>query len=157
MVTLSKMEERMLNLVLACQCFVVLFLVLHDWIPLGSLNNLVGIRAADSTARRLAVTVCSALPFVVGFLASVYYRSSGFPVWLSWWLWISYGAVAYGIVRAWWLPYLFLNDPVRTARYQVRFSGTHAFLPERNGIRPDTLHVVFHLVVVLLLICLAAI
>ena len=24
------------------------------------------------------------------------------------------------------------------------FGGTHAFLPERNGVRPNTLHVVLH-------------
>jgi hypothetical protein len=149
------MEAPVLDLLLTCQGFVVLFLALHDWIPLGSLNNLAGIRATDSKARRLMVTAYSALPFLIGFLASVYYRSSGFPAWLTWWLWISYGAVAYGMVRAWWFPYLFVNEPSRIARYQVRFSGTHAFLPVRNGIRPDTLHVVFHLVVVILLICLA--
>jgi hypothetical protein len=30
-------------------------------------------------------------------------------------------------------------------RYQARFAGTYAFLPERNGIRPDALHVAFHI------------
>ena len=34
---------------LGCQCLVVLFIALHDWIPLGKLNNLAGIRSVDTT------------------------------------------------------------------------------------------------------------
>jgi hypothetical protein len=30
----------------------------------------------------------------------------------------------------------------------VIFAGTHRFLPQRNGMAPDTLHVTFHLVLV---------
>jgi hypothetical protein len=63
-------EEPMLHLFLACQGFVVLFIALHDWIPLGSLNNLSRIRAADSTPKLLVVTVLSTLPFAVAFAAS---------------------------------------------------------------------------------------
>ena len=59
----------------------VLFIGLHDWLPLGQLNNLAGIRAV-----------------------------------------------------------------ARTARYRQRFADTYAFFSERNGIRPDTLHVAFHAV-----------
>jgi hypothetical protein len=29
---------------LALQCFVVLFVALHNWIPLGTLNNVRGVR-----------------------------------------------------------------------------------------------------------------
>jgi len=52
------------------------------------------------------------------------------------------------------VPYLLIGDPVRAARYQERFAHTHAFLPTRNGIRPDTLHVCFHAVLVVLVILL---
>src|ERR1700684_2699643 len=103
-------EEPMLHLFLACQGFVVLFIALHDWIPLGSLNNLSGIRAADSMPKLLVVTVLSTLPFAVAFAASVYYSRSGFPMWVMWW---------------------------------------------RNGIRPDALHVCFHVVMVVLLVSLS--
>ena len=143
-----------MNAFLGCQLFVVLFIALHDWIPLGKLNNLAGIRAVDSTRKLLVVTVLSSLPFAIGFAASVYYAASGFPMWLMWLLWISYGLGLYGILRAWWVPYLLIGDPVRAARYQERFAHTHAFLPTRNGIRPDTLHVCFHAVLVVLVILL---
>jgi hypothetical protein len=143
-----------MNAFLGCQLVVVLFIALHDWIPLGKLNNLTGIRAVDTTRRLLVVTVLSALPFAIGFAASAHYASTGFPMWLMWWLWISYGTGLYGMLRAWWVPYLLVGDPVRAARYQERFAQTHAFLPTRNGIRPDTLHVCFHAVFVVLLILL---
>jgi hypothetical protein len=83
---------------LISQLLVVLFITLHDWVPLGRLNNLAGIRAADSRARLLVTTV--------------------------------------------------LSDCARATRYQERFANTHAFLPPRHGIRPDTLHVAFHAVFV---------
>ncbi|HEY6577927.1 MAG TPA: hypothetical protein VIY09_01265 [Rhizomicrobium sp.] len=129
---------------LGCQLLVVLFIALHDWIPLGKLNNLAGVRAADTTGKLVVVTLLSTLPFAVGFVASACYASARFPGWLFWWLWISYGVGLYGMLRAWWIPYLLVADPVRAARYQGRFAQTHAFLPIRNGIRPDTLHVCFH-------------
>jgi len=139
---------------LGCQLLVVLFVALHDWIPLGVLSTLAAVRAVDSASRRVAVTLLSTLPYAIGFAASAYYASTGLPMWLMWWLWISYGAGMYGMLRAWWLPYLFVPDPVRAARYQRRFAQTHAFLPMRNGIRPDTLHVLFHALYVVTLILL---
>ena len=63
----------------------------------------------------------------------------------------------YGLLRAWYIPYLLIPDPERAARYQQRFNRTHAFLPARNGIRPDTLHVSFHAVYLVLVALLVKI
>jgi hypothetical protein len=60
----------------------------------------------------------------------------------------------WGLLRAWWIPYLFRPDPKRAARYQIIFDGTHAFLPRRDGIVPNTLHVLFHFATVAILIAL---
>ncbi len=147
----------LVNAFIAAEVVVVLFIALHDWLPLGKLNNLQAIRAVDTTAKLFRVTLLSTLPFAICLAASLYYARSRFPIWLLWLLWISYGAVLYGILRSWWLPYWFGGDPARTARYQTRFSGTHAFLPERHGIRPDSLHVGFHAVVLVLIGLLAVI
>jgi hypothetical protein len=144
----------LIYLFIACQICVVLFIALHDWIPLGRLNNLAGIRSVDSLAKRVVVTVLSTLPFAVGLAGSLYYANGVFPGWLRYLLWISYGVGLYGMLRAWWIPYLLIKDPARVARYQTRFAQTHAFLPMRNGMRPDTLHVCFHLVLVLLVVSL---
>ena len=101
-------------------------------------------------------TLLSALPFVAVFAVSCWYgRLETWPSWLYGWLWYSYGALFAGAVWAWWLPYLFLPNPERAARYKVRFADTMRFLPERNGIAPDTMHVLFHLCVVATLVLLA--
>jgi len=70
-------------------------------------------------------------------------------------LWGTYLACAHGILRAWWIPYLGSPDPIRAKRYSMRFAGTHGFLPARNSVRPDTLHVAFHSLVATILILLA--
>jgi hypothetical protein len=142
------MSKPLFYAFIACQFYVVLFIAIHDWIPLGKLSNLEAVRAADSKSRLLLVTAVSALPYAVGLAGTIYYAGSRSPDWLLYVLWISYAAGVYGMLRAWWIPYLLVADPVRVARYQARFAHTHAFLPVRNGIRPDTLHVSFHVVLV---------
>ena len=149
------MPKPMFYAFLACQSYVVLFIAVHDWIPLGKLNNLAGIRAADTMPKLLGVTALSALPFAIGLAGSIYYAGSRVPGWLLNLLWITYVAGEYGMLRTWWIPYLLVADPARVARYQVRFKHMHSFLPEHNGIRPDTLHVTFHAVVLVTLLLLS--
>jgi hypothetical protein len=142
------------QILLALQLFVVLFIALHDWIPLGNLNDPKAVREVDTTCKLLIVTTYSTLPFAIGFVASVVYARSGFPHWLLMLLWISYGTAIYGMLRTWWIPYLFVADPVRARRYQSMFGSTHAFLPIRNGIRPNTLHIMLHLVLIAIVVLL---
>jgi hypothetical protein len=142
-------------LLIALQCFVVLFVALHNWIRLGRLNNLKGVRAEFATKKLLITTLVNFTPFAVGLAASVFYFGRAFPGWLFWWLWITYGLACYGSLTAWWIPYFFRPEPERVARYQVMFAGTHSFFPERNGIRPNTLHVIFDAVTAAVIIMLA--
>jgi hypothetical protein len=139
---------------LALQCFVVLFVALHNWIPLGKLNDLKGVQAEFPGNKLLLTTLINFTPFAIGLAASATYFGRSFPGWLFWWLWISYGAAVYGSLKSWWIPYFFRSDPALTARYQVMYRATHGFLPERNGIRPNTLHVIFDLATVAMLIVL---
>jgi hypothetical protein len=133
---------------LALQALVVLFLLLHDWVDLGRLNNLESIRSQDTLLRRLFVTLLPGVPAAIGLFFSAKYFAQPYPHWLEMWLWITYGILVLGLLRAWWIPYLVLPDPERSARYQIIFAGTHSFLPRRNGMAPDTLHTMFHLVTV---------
>lgn len=103
------------------------------------------VRATYPVPKLIAGTLISLIPFAIALTASVIYLGRVYPAWLFWWLWISYGLLFYGELTAWWFPYLFRNEPERAARYQVMFEATHSFLPERNGIRPNTLHVILHL------------
>jgi hypothetical protein len=147
----------MIDAFIACQLFVVLFIGLHDWISLGKFNDVRGVHSGDTRSKLLRVTILSTLPFATGLVGSIYYATSRFPIWLVWLLWISYGVGLYGLIRTWYVPYLLVPDPVRAARYQTMFGNTHAFLPVRNGIVPNTLHVIFHVVFLattVLLVCL---
>jgi len=145
------MHSLPLGLLIAFQAFVVAFIALHDWIPLGRLNNVAAVQAADPRLRLVLVTVFSTVPFAFGLGETVIHASGRLPGWLNWYLWISYGAAVYGLVRAWWGPYLLYDDPERVMRYRKMFADTLAFLPERNGIRPNTLHVILHGVIFLTL------
>jgi hypothetical protein len=140
---------------LALQSFVVLFVAFHNWIPLGTLNNLKGIRAEFPTKKLLITTFVNLTPLAIGLAASAFYFGRFYPGWLFWWLWITYGLACYGSLMAWWIPYLFRPEPNRAARYQVMYAATHSFFPEHNGIRPNTLHVIFDTVTVATIIVLA--
>ncbi len=141
---------------LALQLFHVLFLALHDWIPLGSLNDVKAVRAAEPVGKMIAATLITTTPFAIGLGASAIYFGMSCPAWLFWWLWISYGLLFTGELEAWWIPYLFRSMPERAARYQKMFGATHAFLPEHNGIRPNTLHVILHVATLATLLVLGA-
>jgi hypothetical protein len=150
-------NQSVIDALLALQLFVVFFIGLHDWIPLGPLNDVKAVRTAVSAGKLFISTVLSTLPFAIGFAASVYYARTGFPHWLLWLLWISYGLAIYGMLRTWWIPYLLIDEPARADRYQAMFGRTHTFLPVRNGIRPDTLHIALHIVPLAVIILLAVI
>jgi hypothetical protein len=139
---------------LTLQALVVTFLLLHDWIPLGRFSNIAAIHNEDSLQRRIFVTLLPALPAAIGLFYSAKYYGRAYPDWLEMLLWISYGVFVFGLLRAWWIPYLLVPDPARAARYQIIFANTHTFLPKRNGMAPDTLHTLFHLVTVATVIAL---
>jgi hypothetical protein len=134
----------MLYVLLALQAFHVLFLLLHDWIPLGSLNNVAAVRAANPAGKLLIGTLISTSFFLFGFAASVIHRSGPYPHWLIWYLLISYLFLFVGELEAWWIPYFGSPQPERAARYEVMFANTHSFLPARNAIPINTLHVILH-------------
>jgi hypothetical protein len=126
------------------QIFHVLFLLLHDWIPLGRLNDIAAVRRENSLRFMVIGTLVSTAPFAVGLALSFMQSSHPFSCFLLAWLWVSYLWLFVGELEAWWIPYLVVNQPKRAARYAALYGNTRAFLPARNGIRPNTLHVILH-------------
>lgn len=115
--TASPLEQALL----ALQAFQVAFLWVHDWIPLGRLNDVAAARKQDPLPRLVAVTLVQSLPFTIGLLFSAWYLGQPYPIWLHNWLWISYGILFVGQMRAWWMPYLFKPEPRRAERFQRMF------------------------------------
>jgi hypothetical protein len=138
------------------QGFHVVFLWLHDWIPLGPLNDVGAVRSQNTLTRLVRATLINSVPYTIGLVYSLIYFHRPYPMWLVYWLWISYGVLFAGELQAWWVPYLFRAEPERASRYQIMFGRTHSFLPERNGIAPNTAHVLLH-AATLATLCLLAI
>jgi hypothetical protein len=145
----------MIALLIALQAFQVAFLWLHDWAPLPPLNDVRAVRATDSARRLVFVTMLQSAPYTAGLVFTLL-GDGHLGRATATWLWVSYGVLLAGELQAWWIPYLLRPDAARAARYKTMFGATHAFLPERNGIRPNTLHVALHAATVATLATLAA-
>jgi hypothetical protein len=72
------------DVMLTLQGFHVLFLALHDWIPLGTLNDVRAVRVANPGPKMVAATLISLSPFAIGFAASVIHIGRAYPAWLLW-------------------------------------------------------------------------
>jgi hypothetical protein len=145
----------MLTLLLTLQIFHVVFLLLHDWVPLGALNDTAAVRAEHPAWKMLLGTLVSTLPFIVLLGFSLHFQHRGYPRSLMLGLWAGYIFLFMGELEAWWLPWLGRPvKPERVASYERMFGATHAFLPARNGIRINTLHFILHAATVATLVVL---
>jgi hypothetical protein len=144
------------QVLLALQLFQVVFLWIHDWIPLGRLNDVAAVRSQNTWRQLVIVTLVQSVPYSAGLFFSARFYGLPYPGWLVRWLWISYGALLVGQIRAWWIPYLLRAEPERTARFQIMFGHTHSFLPQRNGLVPNTAHILLHLATASTLLVLLA-
>jgi hypothetical protein len=105
-------------ILIALQTFQVLFLALHDWVPLGGLNDVAAVRSEIPTRNLLVATLIQTSFFAMGLFFSISCYGRSYPAWLNYWLWISYITLFIGEIEAWWIPYLVRPDPKRAARYQ---------------------------------------
>lgn len=71
------------NELLACEMFVVAFIALHDWLPLGKLHNPQGIRAVDSTAKLFRITLLSTHPAASRPGCAGCFESAAHGVWIA--------------------------------------------------------------------------
>lgn len=120
------------------------FVLLHDWVPLGPLNDISGIRAEKTIRELILITVLNGLSFSVVLAIALVFYGKPYPLWARLWLVIHLFCIIYGAASAWWIPYFFGTTPEMVQSYATMFGNTHAFLPVRNGIVPNTIHTVFH-------------
>jgi hypothetical protein len=147
----------MLRLLIVLQAVHVAFLWLHDWTPLGPFNDVEAARRTDGASKLAIVTAISSTPSTIGLIFTLANLHRPLPYWLLAWLWMTYGLLFAGALRAWWWPYLVRPDPRRVARHTDLFGRTHRFLPIRHGLAPDTLHVAYHLLIAATLVVLAVV
>jgi hypothetical protein len=135
----------------------VLFLSLHDWIPLGRLTDLPALRSQRSRKERiLASLLMGAISGLALYLNWAHSPSPSRGILLF--TLILYLFFLAGAIQAWWLPYLFGIGASEKliSEYQVMFGNTCTWLPIRNGITVNAIHIVWH-VTALLTVVLAAI
>ena len=111
----------MRDAVIGLEVWVVVFLLLHDWAPLGRLTNRAGVRAVDSTGKLVWTTVLSAAPFALGLGWSLWYAP--WPGWLVTYLRVSYVVLLAGALQSWWGPYFLAR---RRRRRRGSVSGLRA-------------------------------
>jgi hypothetical protein len=138
------MPSRLWSLLVALQIFHLLFLLLHDWVPLGHLNDVSAFQKSTTAPQKVLSLLVPSIPVVIGlgftFLSRTHAPSISFRVTLA----AIYGFLFLGELEAWWIPYAFGTSAERVARYQALFGATHSFLPGRHGITPNTLHAALH-------------
>jgi hypothetical protein len=77
------MRSLFIDALIVSQAFVVLFIALHDWVPLGRLNDVPAAQAADPPGKLIRVTVFSTAPFAFALGATMLHARSSFPGWLT--------------------------------------------------------------------------
>lgn len=144
------------HVLLGLQMFQVAILTLHDWVPVGPLNDIAAARRQHSVrALALGTAMSSILP-CVGLALSLYYWKVDWPRWLHFYLCLAYGFLFTGELEAWWIPYLLCCQPGKVADYQAMYGRTWAFLRARNGIRINALHFLLHAATLATLLVLAS-
>jgi len=127
-----------------CKSFTCLFLLLHDWVPLGNLNNVSAFQKSTTVPQELASLLVPSIPVIIGLGFTFLANSRGPSLWFRIICSAVYGFLLLGELEAWWIPYAFGASEERVARYRALFAGTHSFSPSRHGILPNTLHVALH-------------
>jgi hypothetical protein len=135
---------RLQQILVWLQSFQVAILLLHDWVPLAPLNDVRAARRGHTLTAVILATVVSSLLPSIGLVLSLWYLKSGWPSWLYLYLLAAYGFLLAGELEAWWIPYLVWPRPKRAAEYEEMYGNTWSFLPPRNGIRINSLHLALH-------------
>ena len=138
------MSSPLWVLLIALQVFHLLFLLLHDWVSLGNLNDVAAFQQSFTLPQKILSLLVPSIPVVFGLaftlLRAAHPHTLSFRITLS----AVYGFLFLGELEAWWIPYAFGTSPGRVARYQALFGRTHSFLRPRHGIVPNSLHVAVH-------------
>ncbi|WP_249730380.1 hypothetical protein [Paenibacillus sp. J2TS4] len=132
---------------------IFLFMLLHDWVPLGSLNDVSAVMADRSAKELLVVTAIGVGQVLLLIGLILLFIGKRYPLWAKLWLVIHPSFIFGGALIAWWIPYLFgIGAQERAPRYQEMFGSTHSFLPVMNGMVPNTIHFIFHATLLLSII-----
>ncbi|GIM46656.1 hypothetical protein DNHGIG_22050 [Collibacillus ludicampi] len=75
------------------QIIIVLFLMIHDWVPMGTLNDVKGVLSQNTVKQNLIITLINTIPFAVGLIISLVYAGKPYPLFVKMYLVLAYGTV----------------------------------------------------------------
>lgn len=126
---------------------ILLFMILQDLVPLGALNDPKAIASVQSYNEILVGTMINIVQILLLMGGVLLFIGKRYPVWVKIWLIVHPTCILLGAIMSWWVPYLFgIGAEEKIESYTIMFGNTHAFLPVMNGIVPNTLHTIFHLI-----------
>ncbi|MFS0646301.1 hypothetical protein [Siminovitchia sp. 179-K 8D1 HS] len=132
--------------------FILLFMMFHDWVPLGPLNDVDSVAVNRPISELVIVTLFGTVQIMLLMGMVLFFIGKTYPLWIKLWLVIHQSFIMAGVLIDWWIPYFFgIGAENRVESYKAMFGNTHSFLPVMHGIVPNTIHVIFHAT---LLICL---
>lgn len=124
---------------------IFLFMIVHDFVPLGQFNDVEAILNDRPLKELIFVTVINAGQILLIIIGVLFFIGKKYPIIIKLWLIIHQSCIFIGALIAWWIPYIFgIGAERRAERYQEMFGDTHSFLPVMNGIVPNTIHTIFH-------------
>ncbi|MEI3606090.1 hypothetical protein SPD48_10335 [Pseudogracilibacillus sp. SE30717A] len=124
---------------------ILVFMIVQDLIPLGNLNDIKAIASVHSTNEIIFITLIGVVQILLLIGGILFFIGKKYPIWVRIWLIIHPAFIFIGALFSWWIPYLFgIGAEEKMEIYNTMFGNTHAFLPEMNGIVPNTLHTIFH-------------
>jgi hypothetical protein len=103
-----------------------------------------GVRRENAFGQLARATLINCAPITVTLGLSLTFFRAAYPGSVKLILVATLGLYFAAELLAWWIPYAVGASPERTARYAEMFGKTHAFLGERHGMTPNTLHVTLH-------------
>lgn len=124
---------------------IFIFMLIHDGVPLGNLNDVQAVSESRNVNELIVVTLIGAGQILLLMALLLCFIGKKYPIWIKLWLVIHQGFIFAGALLDWWIPYFTgFGSEERIERYNAMFGNTHAFLPVNHGIVPNTLHVMFH-------------
>ncbi|GAA0339456.1 hypothetical protein GCM10008967_32230 [Bacillus carboniphilus] len=141
------------KLLLAGLSFILIFMIVQDWVPLGTLNDVQAVKAEHSFNQLVTITLINVAQILLLMGLVVIFMGKRYPIWVKFWLIIHQVCIFAGVLISWWIPYFFgYGAEQKVEEYKQMFGETHSFLPVMNGIVPNTLHFLFHITLLLCII-----
>lgn len=132
--------------------FILLLMIVQDLVPLGVFNDIDAIASEESFNEIIVTTLIGVVQILLILGGVLLFIGRRYPFLVKIWLIVHPLSIFLGAIMSWWIPYFFgTGTEEKIERFNNMFGDTHSFLPIMNGIVPNTLHTVFHLV---LLICI---